>query len=172
MALSEELRSVIGEAIDAGKVVTQEELLQRFPKTVTVMQDGSIYLNPWVTAEVDSTSPTEVTHVKIVVLQQQGYFVIVPAAPGEKGAVPFERGDSRRTGTIDARVALLAFNIAVSEKRKLNLPVVSDLIRTGGGEQKVLAIRVKRPKSRKSIVRPRKKAPAASAPEQAAGEAK
>jgi hypothetical protein len=156
MELSEEIRAAIGEAIDSGKVLTPEELLQKFPKHVTLMPDGFIYLNPWVTAELDGASSGEVTHVKIIVLTKQGYFTIIPAQSGEKGAVPFERGDSRRTGTIDARVAVQAFSLVLNEDRKLNLPVIPDTVPTAQGEQKILAIRVKRPKSKKTAVRPRK----------------
>lgn len=144
-------------AVDANQVVTRDDLLENFKSEIVMRSDNMGYFNPRVTGMVDSLSPTEVTHLKFIPMQQDGLVVAMPATADEPGATEFTRSETRRTGTTYLRLALNGFKVAAEEGRKLTFPVEVQEIASEGGTRPVLVFYVKRPTSKKSRVVPRKK---------------
>lgn len=157
MALSVELRERLAEALAKQHRATKADLLETYPMEVTMGPDRMVYCNPRVTSEVDSLSPSEVTHVVFTPMKKEGLVAIEACEETTRGAVQFVRGDSRRTGSFNMRVALVGFSLDFSERRKLKFAVEKETVLVEGRDQSVLVIRIKTPAAKKRVLRPRKK---------------
>lgn len=162
MANSDDFLSRVADALEKNQPATEDDLLARFPRVITLRHDNIGYCNPGVTADIDSLSSSEVKYVKFIPLVEDGCVVIKAAAKGETGAVEIVRGDSRRTLTLSLRLALHPFELDLREERKLRFPVHLETVKTAQGEQSILILRVKRPTSKKTTARPRKNGTAKS----------
>lgn len=139
----------IAASLAAARPATLADLLTRYRSEVTVNGRLDAWVNPRVTGMVDGLSETEVTHVVQTPLKDLGYIVVQAAAPGEDGAIPFQRRDSGTTGWLDMRAALHAFNMKPRAGRNLRLPVQDVTMEVEGKSTSVLLIRVKKPKRKK-----------------------
>ncbi len=166
--IDKEMLNRIQEAVVANRVATRQDLMENYAMEIVMRPDRLGYFNPRVTQAVDDMSNTEVTHIKFIPLVKDGVVAITPAAPTEPGATEFMRGESRRTAMANLRVALNGFQVEIHEGRKLAFPVSPQPFTTAEGKQSsILVFQVKRPESKKSVARPRKKKDEANAEKKA-----
>lgn len=162
MELPAELLKRLADMLTTGRVATRNDLLERYPKTITVTRDYFGYANPGVTVDIDATSTGEVAYVKFIPMLKDGCVMLLPAEATDVGAVEFRRSETRHTGDFPMRAALAGFNLDLPETRKLELPVQStEITLADGTKQTILLIWVKRPTSKKAQSRPRKNKAAA-----------
>lgn len=152
MSVDDVLRKVIADALTKNQVAKRDDLLENYPLEITVSPEYQGYTNPRVTLAIDSMSNGEVTHLTFIPLVTEGIVVIQPATDTVVGAIDFVRGDSRRTGIVNLRVALNKFKLTFND-RKLKFPVLTLPMEIQGEERNVVLIRVKRPRSNKTLTR-------------------
>lgn len=156
----------IAEMLTTGRVATKDDLLDHYPRKITVTDDYYGYGNPGVTADIDSTSTSEVGYIKFIPMVKDGCIIMTPSDGAQLGAIEVKRSESRRTSEFSMRAALSAFKLDLPEGRKLQLPVHSkEVTLEDGTKQTILLILVKRPTSKKAQSRPRKSKAAAAKPE-------
>jgi hypothetical protein len=146
MAMSDDLRRRITEALQAGRSASRADLITNYPMEITLNEDFQAYTNPRVTLAVDGLSPTEVTHLLFTPIPDAGVLAVTAAESDANGAERLSRSPSGRTALVNLRAALNGFHLRIPKGRKLKLKVEEENL---GPEQPVLLIRVKRPRTKR-----------------------
>lgn len=156
--LSEDLKRKIAEAVAANRFSTQEDLLLDTELAVTISPTYDAYFNLRITGLLDEATSHVVTHVRFVPLADEGVVVVQAAKDGDKGAVPFQRSETGRSGTVNMRAALRRMKLQWSDGRNLKLPATPDTIPVKGGDPvQVLVLTAKAAEHVQRTKRPRKK---------------
>jgi hypothetical protein len=153
MPLDEMLRRQIEDVLANGIRATREDLLKNYPLEMTINRNWEGYCNPRVTAGIDSLSRQEVTHLIFTPLVEAGIMVIQAGTEKDKGAEPFVRNESGRTGLVRLRSALNDFGLVLPKDQNLKFAVDSEELHIGDETRKVLYLTVKKPKRKRVVTR-------------------
>ena len=105
---------------------------------------GKAYINPRVTAAIDSLSSDPVTHLRLVPLQEEGLIIGQAVDQGQAGVYKFLRTKGNRSGTVPLTAPLRHFASSLPKAGSLIFPVSVETVTVEERQIKVLLIHVSR----------------------------